>query len=211
MSRFASPERAPRGMPATPGAPRARQSALASAIRRTPEDLNALVVALQDDPAELFLPSLGGKRALGYAIEHQRSPAFLRILIGAGAPVNAPDADGRTPLQHVLNVEPDREMPDWNAMPAFVAFGPPWGAAAAAAPYRRQHQVHLVDTAIALLQRGAQAPEGAIVAAPGNDACAACVEQYWDAILAESLRHAITSGRLDAFWGDIAAFLHGGR
>lgn len=198
-------------MPPTPGAPRARRSALASAIRRDPEDLNALVVALQDDPAELFLPLLGGKRALGYAIEQQRSPAFLRILIGAGAPVNIPDADGRTPLQHVLSVEPEREVPDWNAMPAFVVFGPPWGAAAAAAPYRRQHQARLVNTAIVLLQTGAQPPEGAVVAAPGNEACAACVQQYWDAILAESLRHATTSGRLDAFWGDIAAFLHGGR
>lgn len=205
MTGFESP--VPRGMPATPGAPRARRSALGSAIRRTPEDLNALVVTLQDDDDELFLPLLGGKRALSYAIQQQRSPAFLRILIGAGAPVNSPDADGRTPLQHLLNEEPHREMLDWRDMPAFMAFG----EAVPVAPYRRQHQVRLVDAAIALLQSGAQAPEGAIVAAPGNEACAACVEQYWDAILAESLRHAIIKGRLDAFWGDIATFLHGGR
>ena len=203
MSRFASPARAPRGLPATPGAPRARQSPLASAIRRTPEDGNALIVAMQADPDELFVLLPGGKRALGYAIQHNRSPAFLRTLLGGGAPVNIPDADGTTPLQQLLNTEPDREIPAWNAMPAFAA---PWWAAAPAAParpYRRQHQVRLVGAAIVLLQGGAQAPGGEVAAAPGNEACASCVEQYWDAILAASLRHGITSGRLDAFWGDI--------
>ena len=207
-SRFESPARAPRSMPAPPGAPRARTSPLTAAILRTPEDLNALVVALQDDPEELFVPSRSGKRALSNAIQQQRSPAFVRLLIGAGAPLNIPDVDGSTPLRYLLDVEPDLEMPLWNGMLVPMA---PGGAAVPAAPYRRQHQVRLVDTAIALLQRGAQAPEGAIVAAPGNEACAACVEQYWDAILAESLRHAIISGRLRAFWAGIAAFLYDGR
>lgn len=201
MDRFASPTRGVARVPPTPGAPRARRSALAAAIRATPEDPRLVQLAVVADPDEVFLPLPGGSSALGLAIECGRSPAILRELIAAGALVDGEDSLGRTPLQTLLNTEP---QPD-------VQQGLGWGFLhRAELPYLRAHQALLVRQAIALLSAGATVPAGGVVAARGNHACALCVREYWDALLAAALRRAMLAGQLGEHWGIIVAFVYDG-
>jgi len=158
-------------------------------------------LAVAADPDEVFLPLPGGSSALGLAIECGRSPAILRELIVAGAFVDGEDSMGHTPLQTLLNTEPQLDFQ--------LGLGRGFQQRAGL-PYLRAHQALLVRQAIALLSAGATVPPGALVAARGNHACALCVQEYGDALLAAAVRRAMLSGKLGDHWGVIATFLYDG-
>ena len=190
--------RAFRGQAEPPGAPRQPSSKLSTLIWRTPEDveeLKKLTRAEDFELFELFEPMSDGKRALHYAIDCKRSPGFLQVLIDAGAPVNLPDDNGKTPLQHLLKVKPAPHV-------AALWAGNPWDEQPT---YCRHHQKHLVALAITLLRAGASIPDD-LATAPGNEACAACVTEYWDTVLAQDLRKANPH-----LFGVVATFLDGRR
>ena len=159
---------------------------------------------MRRDADDMVLPLPGGQTELGLAIKEGRSPAFVRILLQDGAMVNMENAWGSTPLQTLLNEEPERQAPAFGDMPAFGAM-----PALVVMPYLRASQARLVDIAILLLQAGAEPPKGEVVVAKGNEACAVCVDQYWNAVKVMILRRGISSRQLDDdVWGGVIDFLY---
>jgi hypothetical protein len=127
----------------------------------------------------LVMLQVGRNRPLlVFAVEQGRTPDFLRAMIASGVQLNQRDNKGHTALEKLVRLP---------------------GISSAC---QRAH----VLCAIVLLNHAAQPPRSLTVGSR-NEACARCVAEYHDALVASVVRRTASSGQMPCC-SIIADFLH---
>ena len=127
----------------------------------------------------LATPQVGRNRPLlVFAVEQGRTPDFLRAMLASGVQLDQKDNKGHTALEKLVRLP---------------------GISSAC---QRAH----VLCAIVLLSNGARPPRSLTVESR-NEACARCVAEYHDALVASVVRRTGSSGQMPCC-SIIADFLH---
>jgi hypothetical protein len=113
-----------------------------------------------------------------FAVEQGRTPDFLRAMLASGVQLDQRDSKGSTALEKIV------------ALPGISS------------ACQRAH----VLCAIALLSNGAHPPRSLTVGSR-NEACARCVAEYHDALIATVVRRTASFGQMPCC-SIIADFLH---
>ena len=169
----------------TPAGIRVAAHDASAALRRFLESEHQSIAVLRklliSDPAAAILPLNDGQSVLIYAMRRKCSLEVLRTLLAHGAQPEQVDSQGRNSLSALTAMHlpfADDELPP---MPRGGPFGnlsfTPWNRTVA-----RLH----VSYAIELLRAGVQPVVDDV--GTGNEACAACIREYNDALASVVIR-----------------------
>ena len=166
-----------RKAPATPPGIGADAHDASAALRRFLKSPNQSIAELRklliSDPAAAILPLDNGQPVLIYAMRHKSSLEVLRTLLAHGAQPEQVDPQGRNSLSAL------------SAMSLPFTDGGPSVNAGGYRPCAMLSRLH-VSYAVELLNAGVQ-PVVADVG-KGNEACAACIREYKDALASVVIR-----------------------
>ena len=190
--------------PTTP--PRIRVAAhdASAALRRflksSTQSIDVLRKLLTSDPAAAILPLDDGQPVLIYAMRHKSSLEVLRTLLAHGALPEQVDSQGRNSLSALSAMSlpfTDCELPMMPPGGLLVA-----GGYKPCAVISRLH----VSYAVELLKAGVQPVVDDV--GQGNEACAACIREYKDALSSVVIRRWIGGvGAMD-WWRLVADYIY---
>ena len=195
-----TPERG-RKAPTTP--PRIGAAALdasSAAMRRflksPTQSIDVLRKLLISDPAAAILPLDDGQPVLIYAMRHKSSLEVLRTLLAHGALPEQVDSQGRNSLSALSAMS----LPCTDGGLFVNACG--YGPCGLFAHFSRLH----VSYAVELLKAGVQPVVEDV--GKGNEACAACIREYKDALASVVIRRWIGGvGAMD-WWRLVADYIY---
>ena len=136
-----------------------------------------------------------------FAMRHKCSLEVLRVLLAHGAQPEQVDAAGRNALSALAAMSvpfTDGELPP---MPG----GVPFGNVSGFGPYAMLNRLH-VSYAVELLRAGVQPVVEDV--GKGNEACAACIKEYKDALTAVVIRRWMRGGGAMEWWSFVADYVH---
>ena len=171
--------KAPKTPPGIGAAAHDASAALKRFLRSTTQSIAVLRKLLISDPAAAILP-LDGQPVLIYAMLHKSSLEVLRTLLAHGAQPEQVDFQGRNSLSALSAMSlpfTDCELPMMPPAGLFVA-----GSYRPCAVLSRLH----VSYAVELLKAGVQPVVEDV--GKGNEACAACIREYKDALASVVIR-----------------------
>ena len=156
-------------------------AALRRFLKSTTQSIAVLRELLISDPAAAILPLDGGQTVLNYAMRHKCSLEVIRALLAHGAQTEQVDSQGRNSLSALAAMSLPFSDGEWRMMPdGLLSVNP--GGNRPCAVLSRLH----VSYAIELINAGAQ-PLAEDVG-EGNEACAACIREYKDALASVVIR-----------------------
>ena len=176
-------------------------TALRRFLKSTSQSIDVLRRLLISDPAAAVLPLDDGQSALIFAMRHKCSLEVLRVLLAHGAQPEQVDAAGRNALSALAAMSvpfTDGELPP---MPSGVPFGYVGGFG----QYSMLSRLH-VSYAVELLRAGVQPAVEEV--GKGNEACAACIREYKDALTAVVIRRWMRGGGAMEWWSLVADYVH---
>ena len=156
---------------------------------------------LISDPAAAVLPLDDGQSVLIFAMRHKCSLEVLRMLLAHGAQTEQVDAQGRNALSALAAMSlpfADGTLPP---MPS----GGPSGNVGGFRPCATLSQLH-VSYAVELLSAGVQPVVEEV--GQGNEACAACIREYNDALAAVVIRRWMRGDGAMEWLRLVADFVH---
>ena len=191
--------------PRTPGVKalaRRTSTEMGQFLKRSGESIDALRQLLNSDPTAAILPVDDGRPVLIVAMRHKCSLEVFRMLLAHGAQPDQVDNQGRNALSALqamsLPFTDGRlpQMPDYGFLGNLGGFRP-------CAVLSRLH----VSYAIELFKAGVQ-PVAEEEIGEGNEACAACIAEYTDALASVIIRRWMSGGGAMAWWSFVADYLH---
>ena len=156
--------------------------ALSRFLKSSSQRIAVLRQLLISDPAAAVLPLEDGQSVLIFAMRNQCSLEVLRMLLAHGAQPDQEDAQGRNALSALMAMS--LPFTDGELLP--MPGGGPFGNAGGFRPCAMLSRLH-VSYAIELFKAGVQPVVGEEVG-HGNEACAACIREYGDALAAVVIR-----------------------
>ena len=190
--------------PTTPPRIRAATHDASAALRRflkgSTQSIDVLKKLLISDPAAAILPLDDGQPVLIYAMRHKSSLEVLRTLLAHGALPEQVDSQGRNSLSALSAMSlpfTDCELPMMPPVGLLVA-----GGYKPCAVISRLH----VSYAVELLKAGVQPVVEDV--GQGNEACAACIREYKDALASVVIRRWIGGGGAKDWWRLVADYIY---
>ena len=195
MARSCTPQRGD-SRPSTPRTPRERKvpttppgigaaahdssAALRRFLKSSTQSIAVLRTLLISDPAAAILPFGDGQPVIIYAMRHKVSLEVLRTLLVHGAQPEQVDPQGRNSLSALAAMSVDFTDGELRMMP--------YGRLSIAGGYRPcavLSRLH-VSYAVELMKAGVQPVVEDV--GEGNEACAACIREYKDALVSVVIR-----------------------
>ena len=156
-------------------------AALRRFLKSPTQSIAVLRKILISDPAAAISPLDDGQSVLIFAMRHKCSLEVLRVLLAHGAQPEQVDVQGRNALPALAAMSlpfADGELPP---MPS----GGPFGNVGGFRPCAMLSRLH-VSYAVELLRAGVQPVVEEV--GKGNEACAACIREYKDALASVVIR-----------------------
>ena len=188
-----SVRRAPTTPPKIGAAAHDGSAALRRFLKSRTQSIAVLMKLLISDPAAAILPLDGGQPVLIYAMRHKCSLEVLRTLLAHGAQPEQVDRQGRNSLSAL------------SAMSLPFTDGGLFDNAGGYRPCAMLSRLH-VSYAILLMQAGVQPV--VVEVGEGNDACAACIREYQDALASVVIRQWIGGNGAMDWMGLVADYIH---
>ena len=173
--------KAPTTPPGIGAAAHDASAALRRFLKSTTQSIAVLRELLISDPAAAILPFGDGQPVIIYAMRHKVSLEVLRTLLVHGAQPEQVDPQGRNSLSALAAMSVDFTDGELRMMP----HGPLFANAGCYRPCAMLSRLH-VSYAVELLQAGVQPVVEDV--GEGNEACAACIREYKDALVSVVIR-----------------------
>ena len=171
-------------------------------LKKSNGSTDVLRQLLNSDPTAAILPVDDGRPVLIVAMHQKCSLDVFRILLAHGAQPDQVDNRGRNALSALQAMSlpfTDGRLPP---MPSSGRLGNTGGLRPCAVLSR----LH-VSYAIELFKAGVQ-PVAEEEIGLGNEACAACIAEYSDALASVIIRRWMSGGGAMAWWSFVADYLH---
>ena len=157
-----------------------------AALRRflkksTTQSIAVLRKLLIADPAAAILPLDDGQPVLIYAMRHKCSLEVLRTLLAYGAQPEQVDSQGSNSLSALTAMS----LPFTDGVSPMMPYGPAFANAGSNRPCAMLSRLH-VSYAVELLNAGVKPVVENV--GKGNEACAACIREYNDALASIVIR-----------------------
>ena len=172
-----------RKAPTTPpgiGAAHDSSAALRRFLKSSTQSIAVLRTLLISDPAAAILPLDGGQTVLSFAMRHKCSLEVIRTLLAHGAQTEQVDSQGRNSLSALSAMSLPFTDGELRMMPYGRLFDA--GGYRPCAVLSRLH----VSYAVELMKAGVQPVVEDV--GEGNEACAACIREYKDALASVVIR-----------------------
>ena len=176
-----SVRKAPTTPPKIGAAARDDSAALRRFLKSPTQSIAVLMKLLISDPAAAILPLDGGQPVLIYAMRHKCSLEVLRTLLAHGAQPEQVDPQGRNSLSALTAMS----LPFTDGELRMMPYGGLFVYAGGYRPCATLSRLH-VSYAVELLKAGVQPVVEDV--GKGNEACAACIREYKDALAAVVIR-----------------------
>ena len=176
-------------------------AALRRFLKSTTQSIAVLRELLISDPAAAILPLDGGQPVLIYAMRHKCSLEVIRTLLAHGAQPEQVDHRGRNSLSALAAMSVDFTDGELRMMP----HGPPVAHAGCYRPCAMLSRLH-VSYAVELLQAGVQPVVEDV--GKGNEACAACIREYKDALASVVIRRMMGGDGAMDWWRLVADYIY---
>ena len=185
-----------RKAPTTPpgiGAAHDSSAALRRFLKSDVQNIAVLKELLISDPAAAILPLDDGQPVLIYAMRHKSSLEVLRTLLAHGALPEQVDSQGRNSLSAL------------SAMSLPCTDGGRFADAGGYRPCAMLSRLH-VSYAVELLKAGVQPVVEDV--GKGNEACAACIREYKDALASVVIRRWMGGDGAMDWWRLVADYIY---
>jgi len=176
-------------------------AALRRFLKSEHQSIDVLRKLLISDPAAAILPLNDGQSVLIFAMRHKCSLEVLRTLLAHGAQPEQVDPQGRNSLSALSAMS----LPFTDGELRMIPYGGLFVNAGGYRPCATLSRLH-VSYAVELLKAGVQPVVEDV--GEGNEACAACIREYKDALASVVIRRWIGGDGAMDWLRLVADYLH---